>query len=144
MTANSSSKNFIFEHTESFQNSLEQYTKCTWDDHFQALLAEFSVDHADPIMAILLRSFPHSWDGKTIKKSNPTLRHKAKDFAQLKKSQRLLTKDTDGSEDLMAVWWPWGHGATVSIRIFLGNQETYTAETGIFNKLVALFSKPSK
>ena len=144
MRENSVSQTFVFEHTKSFQNSLEQYTTCAWDDQSQALLAEFSVDHADPIMAILLQTFPHSWDSKTIKKADPILKHKAQNFAQLKKSQLLMTKDIDGSEDLMAVWWPWGHGATVSIRVFLGNQETYIAETGILNKLVALLTQPFK
>lgn len=144
MTENSASKTFIFEHTESIQTALSQYTECTWDDRHQALLAEFSVDHSDPIMTILLQSFPHSWDSKTIKKANPILKHKAKHFAELKVSQRLLTKGIDGSEDLMAAWWPWGHGATVSIRIFRVNQEAYIEKNGITNKLATLLFKPFK
>jgi hypothetical protein len=144
MTESDTSKTFIYEHTESIQTALSQYTECTWDDRHQALLAEFSVDHADAIMAILLQSFSHSWDNTTIKKANPILKHKAKHFAELQKSQRLLTKDINGSEDLMAVWWPWGHGATVSVRIFQGNQQAFVAQSGIFNKLAALISNPPK
>jgi hypothetical protein len=144
MTENSASKTVIFDRTQSIRTALSQYTECTWDDRLQSLLAEFSVDHSVPIKAILLQSFPHCWDSKTIKKAHPILKHKAQNFALLKKSQELLTTDINGSADLMAVWWPWGHGATVSIRIFLGSQESYTEETGTFSKFLTALLKPFK
>jgi hypothetical protein len=40
----------------------------------------------------------------------------------------------------MASWWPWGHGATVSVRLFLTDSSPYIPKTGFMHHLKRFFS----
>ena len=60
-----------------------------WEARLSALLTEFSWEKKDRILTILRQLFPQEWHRKNIKKA-PTI---------------------------AVIWWPWGHGATYSMRI---------------------------
>lgn len=135
MSSSSQDQMFIFDQTKQLQQFLAQYTQCSWDDRHQALLAEFSVDHQVAIMQALELAFPSKWNHKTIKSADPLLKHKAGKFAKMTQSQYLLTEDNHGGDSLMASWWPWGHGATVSVRICRINQAPYVEKQGLFSKI---------
>lgn len=140
MTESPANKELIYSDTQELREQLSDRVQWQWDKHNHALLAEFSVDHEQPVLLTLKQFFPHVWDKNSIKKTSPYLQHRAHDFAQLNKRQLLLTQDEDGQAEIMLAWWPWGHGATISARLFRASDQPYTPKTGIWHWLSGLFS----
>lgn len=133
-------ENSIFKHqfttlTAPMTSAFEPRLTWQWDEHFACLLAEFSVDHEVPVFMTASKLFPQVWDKNNIKQADPFLRHRAGEFGLLTKNQRLLTIDTTGQQDIMLSWWPWGHGATLSMRIFRANSAPYVPDTSLLNKI---------
>ncbi|WJG10226.1 hypothetical protein [Aliiglaciecola sp. LCG003] len=135
MKDSSSFQYHIEQACEPLLNELDDLITWQWDEHLSCLLAEFSVDHAQFVYLHVQKHFPHVWDKKSIKSADPLLKHRAGFFNALKKNQQLLTQDTTGQHDIMASWWPWGHGATVSVRLFQVSNLPYQAPSGLFRRL---------
>ena len=141
MIETSPSKEFILAETTELRDALPKGIEWAWDSHHNALLAEFSVDHEQSFLLTLAQYYPHKWDKKSIKQAAPKLGHRAKKFADLRASQLLFSTDNSGEAEIMLAWWPWGHGATISARIFRGNQDEYVPKSGLFQKISASFKK---
>ncbi len=88
-----------------------------WDDRFEAVLAEFSIDNKDGIQTILERCLSHVWEGSTIRKAPENVRELANDLGGLRSGQLLFTSDPATDAFIFGVWWPWGDGQTISIRV---------------------------
>ncbi len=134
-------KAHLMEHAQPLIDSLEQRIELQWDDHFLCVLSEFSVDHESQVYMAAKKHFPYIWDRKTIKRADPFLLHRAGEFGALVKNQRLMTMDTTGQHDVMLAWWPWGHGATISVRVFEVNTAPYVPPSGLIYRLKNLISK---
>lgn len=104
-----------------------------WEERHQAIQGAFSIDKADEIKNKLQGYFSQVWDDKTFKKADIEVKRRAGVFANLKPSQKLFT-DSDAT-DLLAVWWPWGHGATISVRLFLAHSTYYEEKHTFFQKI---------
>lgn len=122
-----------------FIEALGSKIQWQWDEQFQCLLAEFSVDHKEHVLLTAQKYFPFDWNRKSLKKADPYLIHRAGFFSALEKKQRLLTSDENGNRDIMLSWWPWGHGATVSARLFKASELPYIPPSGLLYKLKSLF-----
>ena len=133
-------KALIMSTSEGVRDALSDKLEWNWDDYHQALLAEFSVDHEQPIFLTLQQHFPYEWDKQSIKKAPPLLRHRASRFASLNKKQKLLTLDEEGKQEVMVAWWPWGHGATISARIFRADTSDLPPQTGLSSWFKRFFS----
>jgi hypothetical protein len=48
--------------------------------------------------------------------------------------QKLFFTNIEPQPKVMIAWWPWGHDATVSIRLFLTNSTPYISKTGFIHK----------
>ena len=126
--------------SEALREALSDKLTWKWDDFHHALLSEFSVDHEHHVFHTLQQHFPHVWDKKSIKQAPRLLKHRAGYFGKLDKQQKLLTLDEQGESQVMLAWWPWGHGATISVRIFRTDDTPYQPESGILAKLKGLFN----
>jgi hypothetical protein len=104
------------------------------------MLAEFSVDKKDQVLFSLQEILPEVWDVKTIKKAPDEVKHFAGEFSKLIKKQKLFSSSIQRHLKVMAAWWPWGHGAAVSVRLFLTDPSSYIAKTGFIQKLSRLFA----
>jgi hypothetical protein len=121
-------------------DTLSPMVKWQYNDFHQVMLAEFSVDKQQQVMAALQQILPCRWDVQSIKKASGEIKHRAGFFAKLSKSQQLLSADLHTQPKYMVAWWPWGHGATVSVRLFLTNTNAYQAKTGLLQRFSALFA----
>jgi len=89
-----------------------------WEERREAWLAEFSRDKIARTLEILNQHFDDVWHYKNIKSAPKELKIQLNDLAKLNKEQKLFTTPaTENQPTLLAIWWPWGHGATVSIRL---------------------------
>jgi hypothetical protein len=121
-------------------DALSPMVKWKYDDFHNVMLAEFSVDKEEQVMITLQQVLPVSWDAKTINKAPDEVKHYAGIFSKLIKKQKLFSIGTEQHPQFMVAWWPWGHGATVSIRLFMTNTSPYVAKTGFIHKLTRLFA----
>jgi oxalate decarboxylase/phosphoglucose isomerase-like protein (cupin superfamily) len=121
-------------------DALSSMVKWKYDKFHNVMLAEFSVDKQDQVLLTLHQVLPISWDAKTIKKAPDEVKHYAGKFSKLVKQQKLFSTDIESHPKVMATWWPWGHGATVSVRLFLTDTSPYIAQTGFMHKLKRFFS----
>ena len=121
------------------QNSLELFEEVIqafgepfiwrWDEKHQALLTEFSRDKKELCLPKLQQFFPHEWNKKNIKQAPKELKLPLKNLAKLTKEQLLFSKPSNGEcPAIMALWWPWGHGGTYSVRLVL-LKDNYTLNT---------------
>jgi oxalate decarboxylase/phosphoglucose isomerase-like protein (cupin superfamily) len=120
--------------------ALSSIVNWKYDDFHNVMLAEFSVDKQDQVLFTLQQILPVNWDVKTIKKAPEEVKHYAGAFSKLVKQQKLFSTNIEHHPKVMAAWWPWGHGATVSVRLFLTNTCPYIAKTGFMYKLTRIFA----
>ncbi|MGJ8679841.1 hypothetical protein [Paraglaciecola sp.] len=127
-------------HGKEILEALSPLVKWKYDDFHKVMLAEFSVDKKDQVMFSLKGLLPNSWDAKSIKKAPPEIKHYAGSFGKLIKQQQLLSGAIEKHPTVMVAWWPWGHGATISARVFLTNTAPYVEKRGFLNKLSNIFA----
>lgn len=89
-----------------------------WEATNAALLTEFSWEKKDRILALLRELFSEEWNKKSIKKAPKPLKDELGEFTSMSKQQLIFTRPaSDDSPALAVIWWPWGHGATYSMRL---------------------------
>ncbi len=127
-------------HGKEIIDALSPLVKWKYDDFHKVMLAEFSVDKEQQVMLTLQQLLPNSWTAKTIKKAPAEIKHYAGAFAKLTKNQQLLSASVESRPHVMVAWWPWGHGATISVRVFATNTAPYVEKRGFFSKFSNIFA----
>lgn len=96
-----------------------------WDQRFEAFLSEFSTDKRDEFRSILERDFSNVWDSTNIREAPDIVKMFNNNFGGLRSGQLLFTTDpTSQDVFICGVWWPWGDGRTISLRIASPAQKT--------------------
>jgi hypothetical protein len=89
-----------------------------WEDRFSAMLSEFSRDKKDKTLVAVRQQFEHEWSKKTVKKAPQEIKEHLGPLIKLNKDQLVLARPaTDSTPAIIALWWPWGHGGTYSLRL---------------------------
>lgn len=88
-----------------------------WDDRFESLVSEFTMESQKEVVAILEKHLKLKWNDKSIKKAPKTIKANSQRFGSLRKGQLIFTTDPESSTHIIAAWWPWGDGQSVSIRV---------------------------
>ena len=92
----------------------------SFEPRHQVMLSEFAQNKSDLVLARLREQLPHEWCDKTWKKLPKVLKSELGDLAKLKQGQKLLALTAgDNTPAIVALWWPWGHGGTYSLRLKL-------------------------
>jgi hypothetical protein len=117
-----------------------------WEDRFSAMLSEFSRDKNEKTLVALRQHFEHEWNKKTIKKAPQEIKDHLGSLTKLHKDQLILARPaTDTTPAMLALWWPWGHGGTFSLRLGLLDspykyQENAASKDNIFSRLKNMFA----
>ena len=88
-----------------------------WDSQFQTALAEFTVDNKNSVNAILERYLNTAWDSTNIGNAPEIVQMVISHFGGLRPGQLLFTSDPNQDALIFGVWWPWGDGKTISLRV---------------------------
>jgi hypothetical protein len=113
-----------------------------WEEQMSALLTEFSWEKKDRILETLRELFSEEWNKKNIKKAPKALKDELGELVSLNKKQLIFTRPaTDETPTLAIIWWPWGHGATYSMRIKILDTtynvtELHQAQASLMTKLI--------
>jgi hypothetical protein len=110
-------------HTESLRQQLRSDLVWQWDDRLSVLLTEFAQNKSQDVITILRDVFAHEWNKKNIKKAPKDLKNQLGDLITLNKEQKIFTLPAadETQPTMVAIWWPWGHGSTYSLRLMLLN-----------------------
>lgn len=101
---------------EALVNSLPESLKWEWDDRFGCVVAAFEVGDSDRMLSAINAQLGEGWDRASISNAPGKARKAIKDFGGLQANQQLFACGLSDDVMLLGLWWPWGHGATISIR----------------------------
>ena len=90
-----------------------------WDDRFECAIATYPAAKEADVEAIFQRVFQHEWDCDSISTAPENLAIASDDLGGLRPGQFIHATDPEREAFLMAVFWPWANGTTVSIRVLL-------------------------
>src|SRR3954465_10932122 len=88
-----------------------------WDGRFKTIVASFGADLEPKARASAMHAFPRGWTTKSLESAPPEFQALAQQTGGLRAGQRLLGGPDDLGALLFGLWWPWGGGDTVSLRI---------------------------
>ena len=109
---------YVEEITQNIAQAFGSELTWRWEDNHKAMLSEFARNKKDKTLSVLRQQFDHEWNRKTIKKAPKSLIDQLGELTKLSKDQILFTMPAFGAQPAMiAIWWPWGHGATISLRL---------------------------
>lgn len=112
-------KNICTEFIKDFQG----FVSWEWEDRFEMVLAVFTASNKEYFHKTLSQHLTKQWDSSTINNSDEVTRQLVNKFNGIKNGQLLFTSDTSNEGFLFALWWPWGNGENISIRIALFSAE---------------------
>jgi hypothetical protein len=136
----------IEEFTNPIISSLGDQLTWRWEDRFSVMLSEFSRDKQESTLEALRQQFEHEWNKKTVKKAPQEIKDHLGSLIKLNKDQLLLARPaTDSTPAVIALWWPWGHGGTYSLRLALLDtpykyQENSASGSGLINRFKRMFA----
>ena len=92
----------------------------SWDTRLGCVSSSFGADHEATARAAAVEALPTTWTSTTITKATPQLREIAERTGGLRSGQLLLSGKPLGRIIPFGLWWPWGDGISISLRIGLG------------------------
>ena len=99
--------------SHSFQGTLSW----KWDRRFETVLAEFGVEQNGSVRAILENYLGFTWDSSDVGNASDIVCTVNANFGGLRTGQLLFTSDPNRDALVFCMWWPWGNGKEISIRI---------------------------
>ena len=126
---------------EALGEALPGFLKWEWDDRFSGVLAVFEIADKERISAVLKAQCGQAWDYTNIGDAPGRISGAIQDFGGLSENQLLFTSDWNHDVILLAFWWPWGNGATISIRFVpYGSEASHSDKENIRAVLRRVFS----
>ncbi|MDB4959611.1 MAG: hypothetical protein JWO36_7180 [Myxococcales bacterium] len=104
-------------------------TAWSWDGRFATVGSSFALALEPQALASASRALPRSWDIKTLAEAPDALRALATRTGGLRAQQRLFAGEQDA---LYGLWWPWGSGTTITLRIGITDGDTTTRLRTLF------------
>ncbi len=89
-----------------------------WDGRFAAVSSSFTIELEPKVRESARFAFPRGWTVKSLATAPETFRAFA-ETTGMRPNQRLLAGDELTAPTLFGLWWPWGGGDKVTLRIGL-------------------------
>lgn len=105
------------------KDKIPQSSHWDYDDRFMSALIVFPAAEKDSFMSALKKTFRDEWDHKSIKKAPKPVKKIVKSMAGISSGQMLFTGDEKDTAVFYAMWWPWGDGTKISLRIGIYHEE---------------------
>jgi len=108
----------------------------TWDHRFKCATSAIPGDAATSAKTTMLVATPSEWDAASFATAPEAIRALAERCGELRPGQSLFTGSAVGGMTPFAMWWPWGDGSKVSIRLGVAGsdrqKELFPLLRGIF------------
>ena len=110
-------REMVNEQSSALREAIGASFQWSWDDRFDAILSEYSIEEHELVKGILDSHFSDCWDQITIDSAPEKTKSDAGVWKQIREGQLLYASLFETDQPLMAAIWPWGDGKTVSLRI---------------------------
>ena len=109
----------------------------TWDGRFRCVSSSFDKKVAPRVLEVTAAMLGAQWTATNIGGAPADVRAQADRCGGVRAGQMLLAgDDVVAGMRLYALWWPWGDGATISLRVGVANSDR---PNELFPELRALF-----
>ncbi len=88
-----------------------------FDPRFRAAMAAFPALDQHRVLTALEQGFEGHWNRKQLGQAPPRAVELAGKTGGLRDGQLLLATNAESDPILFGLWWPWGGGQTISIRV---------------------------
>jgi hypothetical protein len=95
----------------------------SWDHRFKCVTSSLGTDAGAAAKSALVAAVPAEWDAASFANAPDEVRALSERCGELRPGQALLTASPVGGMVLFAMWWPWGDGSKVSIRLGIANSD---------------------
>ena len=92
-----------------------------WDPRFKCVSSSFGNEIARRARDAMVGVLGTEWSVATIPGASEAVRALAGRYGGVRSGQFLFTGDVVAGMHLFGLWWPWGDGATVSLRVGVAN-----------------------
>jgi len=92
----------------------------SWDAGQSCVASSFSVEVEARAKAAANLVLLREWTSRTVKQAPAALRDLAEHTGGLREGQMLLASSAVDVAFAYGLWWPWGDGMTISMRVGLG------------------------
>ena len=96
----------------------------SWDGRLYTIASSFSQEFEAKARASAVQALPLEWTSTTVGSAPPRLRDLTERTGGLRAGQMLLAGDPVGSVLPYGLWWPWGDGETISLRIGIADLDS--------------------
>lgn len=96
----------------------------SFDMRFRAAAATFPGANSAAVRTALEQGFDQAWTTPTIAQAPPRASELAGKLGGLRPGQILFGANAASDPILFGAWWPWGDGATISIRVLFSARES--------------------
>ncbi|HEY5924579.1 MAG TPA: hypothetical protein VIV11_23030 [Kofleriaceae bacterium] len=110
----------------------------SWDGRFHMIAASFSRDLEPKARASAMHAFPRGWTAKSLDNAPPEMQALAERTGGLRSGQRLLGGDELIAPQLFGLWWPWGGGDTITLRVGIADADPATEPLSTIRELFAV------
>jgi hypothetical protein len=97
----------------------------SWDGRFGCVSSTFDLDVADRAKELVTRAFPTLWTDRTLPEAPKALRDVCERTGGVRSGQLVYAGAPLLSVQPYALWWPWGDGRTISLRVGLEARTDY-------------------
>lgn len=89
----------------------------TWDPRLECATSSFEASLIPGVRAVLDTAVPTEWTDVSIAAAPEDVRALSERCGSLRSNQLVLTGHTAAGMFPFALWWPWGDGSKVSVRL---------------------------
>ena len=111
-------------------------TDWTWDTRFKCVASSVTSDVAPAARTLLTAAVPSEWTAAGFGAAPEEVRALETRCGDLRAGQLLLTGVPVDGMILFGMWWPWGDGSQVSVRLGVANcprtKELYPLVRAVF------------
>jgi hypothetical protein len=112
-------------------------TGWSWDPRFKSVSSSFGKEIEDRARESMAGVLDREWSSTSINQAPDEIRTLAARFGGIRPGQLLFTGEVvGGTMHLFGLWWPWGDGATISLRVGVANCDR---PTELYPQIRALF-----
>ncbi len=112
-------------------------TEWTWDHRIKCLSSTLAPNMVAAGQPVLAKAMPLEWTSESFASSPDHVRALEERCGALRAGQKMLTQEPVAGMVLFGLWWPWGDGVTVGVRVGVANcpapKELYPAMRALFN-----------
>jgi hypothetical protein len=89
----------------------------TWDHRFKCVTSSLGVEASPELRRLLEPVMPASWTGEAFRTAPPDVQSLRERCGDVRPGQLLLTGPATAGMIPFGLWWPWGDGAKISVRL---------------------------